>query len=127
MIKQIEHTGKIKVRELKKEVTPVIIFEDEFGLISAFIEYDSKYILLMKTPNGDFVHNISISYLAHEVLQSLDRPDRKRHEELKKHEDNPDWLYLHTYRWGYLVDPDTKEVIIQSFPIFIDPDVAYSE
>lgn len=37
----------------------------------------------MKTPNGDFVHNISISYLAHEVLQSLDRPDRKRHEELK--------------------------------------------
>ena len=25
------------------------------------------------------------------------------------------------------LDPDTKEVIIQSFPIFIDPDVAYSE
>ena len=32
MIKKIEHTGTIKVRELKKEVTPVIIFEDEFDL-----------------------------------------------------------------------------------------------
>ena len=84
MIKKIEHTGTIKVRELKKEVTPVIIFEDEFGLISAFIEYDSKYILLMKTPNGDFVHNISISYPAYEALLSLDRPDRKRYEELKR-------------------------------------------
>ena len=113
MIKKIEHTGKIKVRELKKEVTPVIIFEDEFGLISAFIEYDSKYILLMKTPNGDFVHNISISYPAYEVLLSL---------ELKKHEDDPNWLYSHTYRWGSIKDPDTKETIIPAYPIFVDPE-----
>ena len=122
MIKKIEHTGTIKVGELKKEVTPVIIFEDEFGLISAFIEYDSKYILLMKTPNGDFVHNISISYPAYEALLSLDRPDRKRYEELKKHEDNPNWLHSHTYRWGSIIDPDTKETIIPAYPIFVDPE-----
>lgn len=52
----------------------------------------------------------------------IDRPDRKRYEELKKHEDNPNWLHSHTYRWGSIIDPDTKETIIPAYPIFVDPE-----
>ena len=51
MIKQIEHTGKIKMSFDEEggriiEDTPVIVFEGELGSTNAIITDDSCYILL---------------------------------------------------------------------------------
>ena len=125
MIKQIEHTGKIKMSFDEEggriiEDTPVIVFEGELGSTNAIITDDSCYILLSLNKDGVFRPNKYISHEAHEVLQSLDCPDRWRIELLKKHEDDPNWLHSHTYRWGSIIDPDTKETIIPAYPIFVD-------
>ena len=88
MIKQIEHTGKIKMSFDEEggriiEDTPVIVFEGELGSTNAIITDDSCYILLSLNKDGVFRPNKYISHEAHEALQSLDCPDRWRIELLK--------------------------------------------
>lgn len=121
MIKQIEYTGKIKYSFSPEddyiiETTPVIVFEGELGSTNAIITDDSCYILLSLKKDGIFRPNLWISHEAHEVLQSLDCPDRWRIELLKKKYEDPEWRSKVIHHYKVIKNPDTGTT--ETIPVY---------
>ena len=121
MIKQIEHTGKIKMSFHEEnsrtiEITPVIVFEGELGSTNAIITDDSCYILLSLKKDGIFRPNLWISHEEHEVLQSLDCTDRWRIELLKKKYEDPEWRSKVIHHYKVIKNPDTGTT--ETIPVY---------
>ena len=98
------------------EITPVIVFEGELGSTNAIITDDSCYILLSLKKDGIFRPNLWISHEAHEVLQSLDCPDRWRIELLKKKYEDPEWRSKVIHHYKVIKNPDTGTT--ETIPVY---------